>query len=118
MLHSKKEKNKEICMILEAWQSLAYVIPASLCFLRVINSNFRKKKCQMPLTLGTGGKNETGKTATFLGSSRGENPPETEIVLGSRESPGACFELLRSSPSRMQRGPESESKYQIFVFHC
>lgn len=43
MLHSKKEKNKEICMILEAWQSLAYVIPASLCFLRVINSNFRKK---------------------------------------------------------------------------
>lgn len=68
--------------------------------------------------MGTGGKNETGKTATFLGSSRGEDPPETEMALGSRESPGACFKLLRSSPSRLQRGLESESKYKIFVFHC
>lgn len=76
----------------------------------MINSNLRKKS-QMPLTLETGGKNETGKTATFLGSSRGEDPPETEMVLESRESPGACFKLLRNSPSRLQRGPDSDSKY-------
>lgn len=47
----------------------------------------------MPLTLGTGGKTGTWKTVTFLRSSRGEDPPETEMALGSRESPGACFKL-------------------------